>query len=112
MSNKNKVTAEQELRNKAFEAMDKEPAFELNNKEAAGGKKLTLLVDKVPYEVRVAPFTFNEERRYYVSVNGGEEHVFTWDTESSSLRAIDDEAADLPDALEEAISRELQAHPV
>jgi hypothetical protein len=112
MSNKNKVTAEQEMRNKAFDAMNQEPAFELNNKEAAGGKRLTLLVDKVPYEVRVTPFTFNEERRYYVSVNGGEEHVFTWDTEASTLRAIDDEAADLPDSVEDAISRELMAHPM
>ncbi len=112
MSNKNKISAEQEMRNKAFDAMEKEPAFEVDNKNTAGAKRMTLLVDKVPYEVRVTPFTFNEERRYYVSVNGSEEHVFTWDTEASSLRAIDDDAADLPDVVEEAISRELMAHPV
>jgi hypothetical protein len=73
-------------------------------------KKLTLLVDKVPYEVKVEPFTFNEERRYYISVNEGEPHVFAWDAEASIFRAIDDEAADLPEAVEEAISQELVAH--
>ena len=73
---------------------------------------MNLVIDKVPYEVKVEPFTFNEERLYYVNVNGGPQHVFTWDSEASLLRAIDDDAADLPDAVEEAISRQLQSHPL
>src|SRR5687768_13571152 len=68
-----------------------------------------LLVDSVPYLVKVSPFTFNEEVRFHVSVNGGPDHVFTWDSEISGLRAIDDSAAALPSSVEEEISRRLQS---
>lgn len=67
-----------------------------------------LVLDKVPYLVKVTPFVFNGETRFYVSINGGEDHVFTWDSEVRELRAIDDEASVLPVGLEEEISRELQ----
>jgi len=68
-----------------------------------------MVVDKVPYLVKVIPFDFNGETRFYVSINGGENHVFTWDSEVHEIRAIDDEASVLPVGLEEEISRELQA---
>jgi hypothetical protein len=68
-----------------------------------------LVLDKVPYIVKVTPFDFNGETRFYVSINGGEDHVFTWDSEVREIRAIDDEASVLPVGLEEEISRELQA---
>ncbi|HEX6192173.1 MAG TPA: hypothetical protein VFZ42_07405 [Chitinophagaceae bacterium] len=74
-----------------------------------GERQFNLVVDDVPYMVKATPFTFNTETRYYISVNEGEEHVFTWDSELSRLRAIDDEASILPDALEEAISTRLQS---
>ena len=72
-------------------------------------KTFNLLVDNVPYIITATPFTFNEEIRYDVRVNGGEEHVFTWDSELKMLRAIDEDAATLPDSLEEAISERLQS---
>jgi hypothetical protein len=68
-----------------------------------------LVVDKVPYLVKATPFDFNGETRFYVSINGGENHVFTWDSEVHEIRAIDDEASVLPVGVEEKISRELQA---
>ena len=68
-----------------------------------------MVVDKVPYLVKVTPFEFNGETRFYVSVNDGESHVFTWDSEVHEIRAIDDEASVLPVGLEEEISRELQS---
>ena len=68
-----------------------------------------MVVDKVPYLVKVNPFDFNGETRFYVSINGGENHVFAWDSDVHELRAIDDEASVLPVGLEEEISRELQA---
>lgn len=95
--------------NQAFVADNKSKPKSDHNKNVAGAKTLSLLIDKIPYEVRVTPFTFNGERRYYVSVNGGTDHVFTWDSEIAALRAIDDDAADLPDSLEQAISQELQS---
>ena len=67
-----------------------------------------LLVDSVPYFVKATPFSFNGETRFHVSVNGGAEHVFTWDSEVRGLRAIDDNAASLPSTVEEEISARLQ----
>lgn len=72
-------------------------------------KTYNLSVDEVPYIVVAEPFSYNGEERYYISVNGGPDHVFTWDSELRRLRAIDDEAATLPDALEESISGRLQS---
>jgi hypothetical protein len=72
-------------------------------------KTYDLLVDEVPYLVSTEAFTFNGEQRFYVSINGGPDHVFTWDSELGRLTAIDRDAATLPDALEEQISDRLQA---
>lgn len=78
-------------------------------KNGAGAKKFILLVDKMPYEIRVEPFVFNDEKRFYVNVNGSSDHVFTWDSEVVGFRAIDDEASDLSDVVELAISQKLQS---
>jgi hypothetical protein len=72
-------------------------------------RTFNLIVDNVPYIVKAVPFTFNGEIRFYVNVNGGKDNVFTWDSELGGLRAIDDKASILPDALEEAISDKLQS---
>jgi hypothetical protein len=71
-------------------------------------KTYNLVIDQVPYEVTTEAFTFNGEQRYYVSVNGSPDHVFTWDSELGRLAAIDRDASTLPDALEEEISNTLQ----
>ena len=68
-----------------------------------------ILVDKIPYQVKVAPFEFNTETRFKVKYNGGEEHIFTWDSSLGRLAAIDDDATTIPDALEVAIAQRLQA---
>lgn len=95
--------------NQSFAADNKsEPRLDLP-KNGSGTKVFTLLVDKVPYEVKIQPFDFNEEKRFYVNVNAGTYHVFTWDTEVNGWRAIDDDSADLPEVVEEAISKKLQA---
>jgi len=72
-------------------------------------RTFNLIVDDVPYVVKAAPFSFNNELRFHVSINAGPEHIFTWDSELKSLRAIDDDASILPDSLEEAISQRLQS---
>jgi hypothetical protein len=59
--------------------------------------------------VRSIPFLFNEELRFRIIINDKTEHVFTWDSEIKMLRAIDDDAARIPDRLEIAISEKLQA---
>jgi hypothetical protein len=74
-------------------------------------RQVNMLVDAVPYLVNISPFTFNDEQRFYVSINGGPEHVFTWDSEIGALRAIDDDASILPDAVEAEVSRQLQLKP-
>jgi hypothetical protein len=80
-------------------------------KNEAGAKTFTLLVDKMPYEVRIEPFVFNGEKRFYVSVNSME-HVFAWDSEVTGFRAIDDDASDLSDVIEEAINQKLQSKQI
>lgn len=70
--------------------------------------KFQLLVDGIPYEVKVSPFTFNSETRFRVSYNGSEEHIFTWDSELKRIRAIDDDASTMPDSLGLAISQKLE----
>jgi hypothetical protein len=87
-------------------------AFPNNDKpqsKPANRKTYALLIDEIPYEVMVEPFTFNGEQRFYVSVNGGDEHVFTWDSEIRRLTAIDQEGSTLPDALEQELSNRIQA---
>ena len=71
-------------------------------------KTYNLVVDDVPYIVQASPFSFNDELRFYITINGGNEHVLTWDSEIQRLRAIDDLAGELADAVEEEISRKLQ----
>ena len=77
-------------------------------KKPENRKSYDLLIDEVPYLVSTEPFTYNGEQRYYVSINGGPNHVFTWDSDLKRLAAIDRDAATLPDALEEEISSRLQ----
>jgi len=71
-------------------------------------KRFDLMLDGVPYSIAAEPFSFNGEMRYNIRINGGEEHVFTWDSELGALRAIDDGAGVLPVGLEEALSEKLQ----
>lgn len=87
-------------------------AFPQNDKpqnKNTNRKTYQLVVDDVPYQIMAEPFTFNGEQRFYVSVNGSDDHVFTWDSEIKRLSAIDEEASTLPDALEQEISNRLQA---
>ena len=72
-------------------------------------RSFNLLVDDVPYLVKASPYSFNGEARFYININGGDDHVFTWDSELGALRAIDDNAGILPNVLEEAISQKLQS---
>ena len=66
------------------------------------------MVDEIPYRVEFEPFFFNDQVRYYVSINAGPKDVFVWDTSVQLFRAIDDKAGILPVGLEKAISAELQ----
>ena len=67
-----------------------------------------ILVDKIPYQVKVTPFEFNTETRFKVQYNGGDEHIFTWDSSLGRLAPIEDDAATMPDDLESAIAQRLQ----
>jgi hypothetical protein len=71
--------------------------------------KFQFQIDRIPYIVNIIPFDFNGEKRFRVSYNGGQEDIFVWDSDLKRLRAIDDEASTLPDALELAISNKIEA---
>lgn len=89
--------------------MDISRAKNLTRSFNSNERRFNLLVDSVPYMIKATPFRFNGEIRYRVSLNGGADHVFTWDSSVGQLRAIDDDASTLPDNLEEAISDKLQS---
>jgi hypothetical protein len=65
---------------------------------------MNLIVDNVPYEIRVTPFEYNGQKRFRIALNGGDEYVYAWDHETVSLHSLDDASAILPDSLEKAIS--------
>ena len=71
-------------------------------------ERFEIRIDGVPFVVTAAPFEFNTETRYRVNYNGNE-HIFTWDSRIGRLAPIDDDSADIPDVLEEEISRRLQS---
>jgi hypothetical protein len=70
-------------------------------------KNLQLLVDGVPYDIQIKPYTFNTETRFTISFNGSEDYVFAWDPELSLFSAIGTEGMTIPANLEEAISQHL-----
>lgn len=71
------------------------------------GQSFQLLLSGVPYFVNAEPFSYNDETRFKVRYNNGDEHIFAWDADLSRLSAIDDDAIDIPDELEAAISSKL-----
>mgnify|MGYP001556498758 FL=1 len=71
-------------------------------------ERFEISLDGVPYVVTASPFEFNTETRYRVRYNGND-HIFTWDSSIGRLAAIDDDASDIPDVLEEEIARKLQS---
>lgn len=84
-----------------------EPLINQQKAKKNDDRYFNLLVDDVPYRVEVEPFYFNDQVRYYVSVNAGPRDVFAWDSDVELFRAIDDDAAILSVALEKAISAKL-----
>jgi len=71
--------------------------------------KFEILVDDVPYIVKVTPFDYNTETRFKVSYNGGPEHIFTWNSDLKRLWAIDDSSSTMPDDLEVAIANKIES---
>lgn len=71
------------------------------------GQNFELVLAGIPYFVKAEPFSFNDEPRFKVSYNGGDEHIFAWDASINRLSAIDDDAISIPDDLEAAISTKL-----
>lgn len=84
------------------------PNTKKSNK-VAGAESFQLLVDGVPYFVKVIPFDFNGEMRFRVSYNDGPENIFTWDSSLGRIAAIDDDSIVIPDSVEQAIAARLQA---
>ena len=90
---------------------DKQPVPPLIDQTKAdkdNERYFNVVVDEIPYRVEFEPFFFNEQVRYYVSINAGPKDVFVWDTSVEQFRAIDDKAGVLPVALEQAISTKLE----
>ncbi|MGN6436552.1 MAG: hypothetical protein ACTHMM_08450 [Agriterribacter sp.] len=70
-------------------------------------KTLNIEVDNMAYEVKVTSHIVNDGQRFDVQINGGDQHVYVWDEQIQSLRALDDGASVIPEALEKKISDQL-----
>jgi len=44
-------------------------------------EKFDFTVQGIPYEVKITPFDFNNEKRFHVSYNGGPVDTFVWDSD-------------------------------
>ncbi len=84
------------------------PLIDQTKADKNNERHFNLIVDEIPYRVEFEPFFFNDQVRYYVSINAGPKDVFVWDTSVEQFRAIDDKAGILPVALEQAISVKLE----
>lgn len=69
--------------------------------------KFDLLLEGVPYMVNVETFTFNSEPRFKVRYNDSPEYIFAWDEETQRFVALDEDAATIPNTLEEEIAKKL-----
>ena len=63
-----------------------------------------LLLDQVPYAIKAVPYPFNTETRFRVTYNDSPEYIFAWDEEAEQFTSIGDEAATIPDEVEEAVA--------
>lgn len=93
---------------KKEEKKDVAPLIDQTKANENNERYFNLVVDEIPYRVEFEPFFFNDQVRYYVSINAGPKDVFVWDTGVKRFRAIDDKAGVLPVALEIAISLKLE----
>jgi hypothetical protein len=98
------------LENNEEDPADIPPVGALATEQAGNAEKqmtFDFLIDGVDYFVRITPFSFNDDTRYFVSVNDGPNHLFVWDDQMQQIRSLNNEAAVLPDGLETAISHKL-----
>lgn len=70
-------------------------------------KNMTLQIDGVPFMIVAEPCYFNSELQYKVSINGGEEIMFVFDTELGRYNATGDASVFVPDVVELAIGDRL-----
>lgn len=68
---------------------------------------LNLRVDDIGYQVKVTPRMVNDEKRFEISINNSAGHIYVWDKQLQSLRALDDGTSAIPVTLEKAISDRL-----
>lgn len=68
---------------------------------------LDIRVDNIGYEVKVTPMIVNDEKRFVISINNSADHIYVWDEQLQSLRALDDGTSVIPATLEKAISDRL-----
>lgn len=70
-------------------------------------QSFTVNIDNIGYDVIVTPMMINDEKRFVIRINNSADHIYAWDEQIQSLRALDDEASAFPAALEKAISDKL-----
>ena len=60
-----------------------------------------------PYTVKLTSFKFNDDTRYYISINDEAPVLYVWDEPLKQLRALNDAGDTLPASLETFINEKL-----
>lgn len=58
---------------------------------------MTFEIDGLPYEIKAVPCLYNNEIQYLVSLNGGEDVIFVFDSDLGRYSAQGNNAIDIPD---------------
>lgn len=72
-----------------------------------GPQSFSINIDNVGYDVVVTPIMINGEKRFIININNSGDHIYVWDEQIQSLRALDQEASVIPVVLEKTISDKL-----
>ncbi|MCC6287406.1 MAG: hypothetical protein IT249_05935 [Chitinophagaceae bacterium] len=70
---------------------------------------LNITVDNIDYDVKVTPVMINNYKRLIININDAADHIYTWDEQAHSLKALDEEVSVIPKPLEKAISDRLKS---
>lgn len=82
-----------------------------NKGNDTNGRNFDIILNNVAYHINASPFPFNDQIRYNVSVNSGNENIFVWDSNLGLFRPLNDKSSVLPVELINEISENLQGIP-
>jgi hypothetical protein len=109
-ANRDKHINFEALENKDQDAADIPATGKLAADDAVDNRKeqtFHVVDNGTPYTVKLTSFKFNDDTRYYISVNDEAPVLYVWDEPLKQLRALNDSGDRLPTSLETFINEKL-----